>query len=267
LLTSLLVATTPSPAAALTTIEAQCRLKAGTAYRAYGRAYATRATKCHRNRMLGKIPAALDCDDPSTWAANGLTKDVEGLAAAEERLYAAVASCSPDIVAPGSLGYSACPAPCGAIAIATFGDLGDCLLCLTDSCLQGAVETAYGVPPLPIAKLPRKCQERVGRDLVIYFNKRSVTEQICEFRKELGKPAYIGIDCTDFTTPLNPLTPRIERATDKLEKLIAKRCAGVDIVTDLDSCGTDVASEQSCLRTEVEQCASTLFGAAYPPPP
>jgi hypothetical protein len=252
------------PASAFTTPEAQCRLKAGTAYRAYGRAYTTRATKCHRNRMLGKVPPAVDCDDPSTWAANGLSKDVDGLAGAEQRLYDAVNSCSPDIASPASLGYTVCPAPCGAITITTFDDLGDCLYCLTDDCLRGAVETTFGVPPLPLAKEPRKCQERIGRDLVIYFNKRAVTEQICELRKELGKHNYIGIDCTDFSNPLNPLKPRIDRAVAKLEKLVAKRCAGIDIGVQLDSCGTDIPSQQACLKASVEQCTSSLFGAAYP---
>ncbi len=249
---------------AFTTPEAQCRLKAGTAYRAYGRDYAVRATKCHRDRMLGKLSPAADCDDPSTWAANGLTKDVAGLAAAEQRLRDVVNSCSPDILTPASLGYTTCPAPCDGVAVTTFDDLGECLYCLTDDCLRGAIESTYGVPPLLLEKEPRKCQERVGRDLVKYFNKRAVTEQICEFRKELGEDDYVGVDCTDFGDPLHPLAPRIERALAKLEKQVAKRCAGVDIGAQLDSCGTDVASEQLCLEAAVEQCTSRLFGAAYP---
>jgi hypothetical protein len=157
-----------------------------------------------------------------------------------------------------------CPAPCGAITVATFDDLGECLLCLTGDCLRSAVGTVFGMPPLPITKLPQKCQERVGRDLVIYYNKRAVTEQICEFRKEINKHNYVGIDCTDFSNPLHPLAPRIQRATAKLDKLIAKRCMGVDLVTDLDTCGTDVASEQACLKSAVEQCTESLFDAAYP---
>jgi hypothetical protein len=258
------VVLTAGAASAFTATEAQCRLKAGTAYRAYGRSYAVRAGKCHRDRMSGKLPPAIDCDDPSTWVANGFVKGYDGLVAAEQRLRDGVNSCSPDIAVPASLGYTSCPAPCAAINIASFDDLGECLFCLTDDCLRGAVDTVFGVPPLPITKLPQKCQERVGRDLVIYFNKRSVTEQICELRKELGKHNYVGLDCTDFGNPLHPLAPRIQRATDKLDKLVAKRCAGVDLVADLDTCGTDIAAEQACLKNAVEQCTQSLFEAAYP---
>lgn len=258
--TTMLAAT----ASAFTTTEAQCRLKTATAYRAYGRDYAIRAGLCHRDRMEAKLPPAIDCDDPSTWVANGFVKSFEGLTKAEQRLRDTINSCSPDIVSPASLGYTACPAPCDGVAVATFDDLGQCVFCLTDDCLHGALETAFGVPALPITKLPQKCQERIGRDLVIYYNKRAVTEQICEFRKELNKAGYVGIDCTDFSNPLHPLAARIARATAKVDRLIAKRCAGVDLATELDSCGTDVVSEQTCLKSAVEQCTQTLFDAAYP---
>lgn len=254
-------------AAQLPAIEAQCRLKAGTAYRAYGRALALRATICHRNRMAGKLPLAIVCDDPATWSANGFGKSFAGLLREQERLRATVNSCSPDILTPASLGYVACPAPCGAVTITTFDDLAACLQCLTDDCVQGAVQTTYGAPPVPIAKPPRKCQERVGRDLVIYYNKLSKTEHICQFRKDLNKHNYVGIDCTDFSNPLNPLSPNMARARAKLELAIAKRCAGVDFTTELDSCGVDVPSEQACLQAAVEQCTGALFDAAYPPVP
>lgn len=255
---------TSAPAAAFDTAEAQCRLKAGTAYRIYGRDYTTRAARCHLKRMLGKFPPAVDCDDPSTWVANGLLRDSTGLATAAQRLRDAVNSCKPTITTPASLGYTTCPAPCGAVAINTFDDLGECLLCLTDDCLGSAVESVFGVPPLPIERTQRKCQERIGRELVLYYNKRSLHEQVCELRKELENPGYIGIDCTDFTNPLHPLARRLERIHEKLEKLVAKRCADVDIGAQLDSCGTDVASEQTCLKAAVEQCTELLFDAAYP---
>lgn len=247
--------------------KAQCRLKAGTAYRAYGRALALRATICHRLRMSGKLPPAVICEDPSTWSANGFGKAFEGLQREQQRLRATVNSCSPDILTPASLGYGSCPAPCGAISIASFNDLADCLQCLTDDCIGGAVLATYGVPPLPIARAPRKCQERVGRDLVIYFNKLSKTEHVCQLRKDLNKHNYVGLDCTDFSNPLNPLAPNVARAQAKLQSAIARRCAGVDLATQLDSCGTDVPSEQACLQMQVEQCTDLLFGAAYPPVP
>lgn len=252
------------PAAAFTRAEVQCRLKAATAYRIYGRDYATRAVRCHLKRMLGKYPPAVDCDDPATWLANGLEREVTGLAHARQRLRFAVNSCNPGIVAPASLGYTTCPAPCAAGSIDTFDDLADCLLCLTDGCLTGAVESIAGLPPLPIEKTPRKCQERVGRELVTYYNKRSLNEHVCQLRQELGKQDYVGIDCTDFTNPLHPLARRIERTRAKLDKLVARRCADVDIGAQLDSCGTDVPSEQACLKANVEQCTALLFEVAYP---
>jgi len=243
---------------------AQCRLTVGTSVRHYGSALLIRVGKCHQQRMRGKLLAVIDCNDPHTWVANGFQPGADALARDTQRLRDQMERCSPGPATPAEVGYIACPAPCSALPVGTFAELGECMKCLVEVCALTAAQDLFGTPPLPIGVAARKCQETAGRRSVVYLNKTMLTQQNCQFRKEVGQPDFVAAACGDLDDPSHPYAANIGRARQKVTDQVVKRCIGVDVATTLDSCGVDVFSEAACTIGAVDQCSAALFGAIYP---
>jgi len=244
---------------------AQCRLSFGNSVRTRSTFTAIRVEICHRKQMLGKIDAAVDCNDPTTWAGSGYEEGVKAMARSLSRFEAESALCSPGVTTTSEVGYASCPAPCAALPTGTFPELGVCMACLVQASALSVAQTTLGTPPLPASKTTRKCQEAVGRGIVRYLNKRMVLQHGCQFLKEISKPGWESLDCTDLDQPTHPYVLRSQRARVKFQGQLDRRCGAVVFATELDTCGTDPATEASCVLAAVDTWSNTLHSALYPP--
>lgn len=255
----------PSAAAQTVVDRAQCRLSFGNSVRSRATFTGIRVEICQRQRLLGKIDAGIDCNDPSTWELSGYAEGVKAMARSLSRFTAESAVCSPGVTATSEVGYGSCPAPCAGLPTSTFPELGVCLECVVQATALPVFQTTLGVPPLPAAKVVRKCQEAIGRGIVRYLNKRMVLQHGCQFLKEVAKPGWEGVDCTDLDQPTHPYVLRSQRGRAKLQGQIARRCGTVALGVDLDTCGTDAVTEAACVLAVVDAWSNTLHTALYPP--
>ena len=114
-------------AAAQSVSAAACRLSVGNSVRLFGELIGVQVGICHRQRMRGDLSNAIDCSQPSSWAADGYTDGSTALARGVARFRAAMQTCSPGPVTPADVGYTSCPAPCAGMPVPTFDELGACL--------------------------------------------------------------------------------------------------------------------------------------------
>lgn len=247
--------------------QAQCRLSFGNSVRDLASVTALRVEICHRNRMKGTVPVSVNCSDPATWAGAGYTDGAEGRQRDLDRFAAESAFCSPGITTPAEVGYTSCPAPCGALPVTTFPELGECLECFTAAGALVVMQDAHGTPPAPSLKGPRKCLEAVGRGIVRYINKRMLRQHTCQFLKDIGEPGYDAVQCAHTNNPSHPDYERAQRTVEKIRNQITRRCAEVDFATTLDTCGTEPVSEHACVISLVDDWTADLMTALYPPLP
>jgi hypothetical protein len=244
----------------------QCRLKTAEAARGHALFLTKRIGYCHQQRLAGRIPAAVDCNDPSTWAVSGFPRGVDLETKALKRLSDRVATCK----ATGTLadlGYGACPAPCGAITVTDIDSLTDCVRCKAEDCTLAAVTTIFGTPALGMERPAMKCQERAGRHLTLYLKNRGFFQNVCEYARSVERIGFESADCIAIEDMEHPFYSRLRLFRQKQEKVLRDRCAAVDIGADLTSCGTDVDSLVACVAAEVQACTDELFLMAYPPVP
>lgn len=265
-LTALVLATMISgrPAAAIDGRDAHCRYKVANAARTYTNYLLQRISTCHQWRIKEKVSPAIDCNDPSTWSANGYQRGTELMQKTLIKITRLAESCRPIGGTPASVGYTACPAPCGAVTISSFSDVAACMSCLADSCAVPAAAAVTGTAPLPITHLATRCQQILARKLQSYTVKRAFLEAACQYNKELGKPAFVGLDCLDLDNPANNMHYVHERALTDLDIKIGNQCEPVDMTTEIDSCATTPAGAITCLRSNAAACADALFSASFP---
>lgn len=257
---------TRQPAWAIDSADAFCRYKVSNAARMYLNHLAQRINTCHQRRMRGDLPAALNCNDPSSWAANGYTSGAAKMQTTIAKIQDLASSCNPVGETPASVGYSACPAPCGAMPVSTFAEVGLCMRCVVDSCLLPAVQQIYGTVPLPVGYHALRCQQVMGRKMEEYTTKRLFLESSCRVNQERGKPYLQGLDCiTALESPTTAISVAHDRAMNDFNQRIFNRCDLVpDIVAELDSCATDATTSLSCVFAVTSSCADTVYQASMP---
>lgn len=244
--------------------DAQCRYKVSASARNYADNLLQRMATCHQLRMKGKVLVTIDCNDPSTWAANGYGRAAHLMETTTRQMTRIANTCRPLGGTPASVGFNVCPAPCGAVPMATFDDVASCMRCLGDHCAATASAAVNGTIPLPALHPERRCAQLLGRKLHSYTIKRQFLESSCQYNQESGKPAFQGLDCTDLDNPANTMHFIQRRALNDLTTLITNQCSPIDMVSELDSCGSDAPSAIACLLAQATQCADTLFNAAFP---
>ena len=253
------------PAAAqLSNRDAACRYKVAQATRNYSAFLVERSLLCHKQRMRGRLPAAIDCNDPTTWAANGFSRGVFLRNKDRALLARKVNGCRPD-ASLAALGYASCPAPCDGIAINGFADLADCVLCLADDCVEPALTSVFGTTPLPAARGAAKCVERAGRHLGGCDNPRAVLQQNCHLKKDRGYAGSETVpDCGAVDDPSHPFSARMAAFRAKKSLVLEKRCADVDVAAETDTCGNDAATLVTCTNALAEACADQIFPQVFP---
>lgn len=254
------------PVAAIEAADAHCRYKIANVARTYLNHLAQRINTCHQRRMRGKLPAGLDCNDPATWAANGYATGAHKMQTSLNRITELAGSCNPVGDTPASVGYSACPAPCGALPVSTFPEVAACMKCVVDGCLLPAAQQIYGTVPLPVSYLARQCQQVMGIKLEEYTTKRLFLEASCRYNQERGKPSLQGFDClADLDNPATVMSVVHRRLLNDFTSRITNRCALVaDLAGELDSCASDAATAVSCVFALTSSCADTVYEASMP---
>ena len=244
----------------------QCRLKTAEAARGHALFLTKRVGYCHQQRLRGRIPAAVDCNDPSTWAANGFQRGVDLENKALVRLAKRVATCK--ATRPlADLGYGACPAPCGAITITDIDSLTACVRCKVEDCTLGAVANVFGTPDLAQERPAKKCQERAGRHLTLYLKNRGFFQNVCEYARSVERRGFETADCIDTEDSSHPFFTRLSRFKAKQDNVLLRRCGDVDVAGELTSCAGDAAGLVACVAAEVQACTDEFFALAFPPVP
>lgn len=244
----------------------QCRLKVAEAARGHALFLTKRVGYCHQQRLAGRIPAAVDCNDPTTWAANGFVRGVDLETKALARLADRVATCK--ATRPlADLGYGACPAPCGSIAITDIASLTACVRCAAESCTLDVLDAVFGTPVPGLPRAAQKCQERAGRHLTLYLKNRGFFQNVCEYARANERIGFVGADCIAIEDMEHPFYSRLRLFRQKQEKVLRDRCAGVDVGAALDSCAADGDGLVACVTAEVQACTDALFRMAHPPVP
>jgi len=245
------------------TRRALCRLSFGNTVRQRVAFVSTQVWLCHHRRLLGRIPASIDCSDMSTWDGAAYTDGVEALARGLQRTLAQSEACT--VPTTSEVGYTSCPAPCAGLPTTTFPELGLCMECLTQASALTALQDTLGMPPVGAGRAPHACQQIIARSMIIYLNKRMKMQHDCQVLKEVQKPGFVGVDCGDIHQPTHPYITRAQRALEKITRNITRRCAPVMLASELDTCGTDAASEAACVVDAANQWTNTLMTALYPP--
>jgi hypothetical protein len=156
------------PAAASSPIsneDARCRSYLYSGVTKLARGVIARLSKCHDRRLRGDLPPTTDCNDPAN--AVGTLH----LSRYDDVLRKRAAShCEGEASSFSSLGYHSCPAPCE-MAINSYGDFADCLICFTRANMSALSEEVLGTPAAPAEAGIRSCQSRIGRSLASYMSK------------------------------------------------------------------------------------------------
>ncbi len=244
--------------------DANCRKAVGNGVRYLGSSVAKLKEKCHRLRMYGRLPAAIDCNDENTWLANGYKRGVNGLTRARKYLHKRVEVGCRNSAPPLELGYSTCPAPCGSISVANYDGVADCNACLVEGCMGDTISAAYGTPPAQTLDLVLKCQTFIGKETWNYFRNRMRVQQRCQYKKDRGLGNLYTVECDQIDDSSNPFNARIELLKARLGVRVQKECGFVDLSAELNSCGADIPSEISCLQDAVDQCTNLMFPSVYP---
>lgn len=247
------------------TAQALCRISIGSSTRDLAAEAALRIGACHRLRLKGDLAASVDCNAPSTWQAGGYPDGAAAMARDLARFEAQAAECAPGISTPDEVGFATCPAPCDALPMTTFAEVGACIQCLNTATALPALTTIHGTPPTPATREPRKCLEVIARGAVRYINQRMKHQHDCQFLQDSG--GLMGVDCADTHNPNHPYYTRDQRSVDKLRNQIAKRCATINIPATLDTCGTEPTSVHTCVTSLIDQWTDVLKVALYPPLP
>lgn len=247
--------------------KAQCRMSYARSVRALSVSLSLRVSICHRDRLRGKLPVSLECNDPWGWLPATYPKGYDGVVHDLDRYAAESRLCTPTVTMPTQVGYLSCPAPCEAITIGTFVDWGNCLECVNRPLAQRVWESALGSPPVSGERFAAGCQSIVGRGILRYAHKLMKLQASCEFLVEISKPPFVGQQCTDLHAPGHPYALRVARFRERLMNAIQRRCSKADLPILLDTCGVDGDAEALCVVTAVEQWAVDGHPPIYPPLP
>ncbi|GIW41182.1 MAG: hypothetical protein KatS3mg076_1759 [Candidatus Binatia bacterium] len=264
----LALATEPS---LLSVEDARCRANLGKGVQRQMAVTAAQKARCFKLAMRGKLESTADCHDPGTWVG---TRMEAGAIAIDRSLSLsrklAEKGCS-DASSPDLLGYSLCPAPCEAPIGESYDDVVGCLGCVTASCLGDVVRSAYGSPrtlSFPEEKPVFRCQNVLGVAIRVYLRLVVRAQQRCQLMQDREKEAFLGADCGNLADPAHPFASTFQKARERLFKLVDKCVSryGVDIGSQLDTCGTDPETLAACLETVSDACAQAMFAANYPTP-
>ncbi len=228
-----------------------CRQNIDKAESKYLKAYKKQWAKCFAATAAGDA-----CDASARDAAVA-----DAQAALRDRLGGAsdkkCAGMSPMTTGLGSY----CPAPCATIVLFDLDDVADCSICLAESVVDAALESAYGTaPPLEPAAVPAgdpaKCQKQLGIAATTLAQKWSSALAGCEKDNASGKNSP-PVDCQ--TDPKG----KIAKAKASSAKKVGK-CLSYDGIEGCAETAVDNAALSLCIENALDDLAATYPTVAYP---
>jgi hypothetical protein len=269
----------PSPTAA------KCRSAVAAAAATYVISAAKVSVGCHKDRLAGKIPPPVDCNDLNQADSKQIVD------AAQTALADATAACAADR-SPTTFGYRTCPAPCNAISLggctagliglpvcqtdrdcdtapgAGDGRCGDwaatsnCLSCVIENAVTTAVTDKYGNPNVSMSPEGQDCQNAIGYALANLTSARINATIACQKKRDGGKqPLAAGQSCKDLD--LGGLLASIEQ---KAKDFITAHCNAMS-VAELDAiCGgaSTVPGLGQCMADNVHTMNDAFSFAVIP---
>jgi len=210
--------------------------------------------KCFKLRMAGVLPGSVDCanaDDPAFPGAVQVQAAADRLLAGAQRgcLFAQSAQTN---------GYLFCPAPCDGVvpSIGDYNGVARCLACLVKPRTRAAIATAYGNAGTP-SSIAQRCQTGIGKAMTKQAKAQLKEQQLCQLTEDLHP---VGANC------------RIADPKGKVAKALAKvnvqidRCGTpTNLFPQLTSCGSDSASEKSCIKAALDLQNDAIFEDVYDP--
>jgi hypothetical protein len=248
--------------------EADCRDRVAQESVRYASLELRKVDLCHQGKLRGKLPTSLNCTDPNEWVGTAYAGAAGSLHRQEERMSRAIAaSCTPSI--PGEqAAFTVCPEPCAG-AIDAVDDVADCYRCLSASCATAVMESVYGVSAGGSAtRSVTRCYRRIGAAARKYFQQRETLIRKCLASQRDGREGFGGVDCAGLSGATHPYRANADRNLERLAGSL-QFCAArdqVDIDIDLNSCGTDIASEAACVTSAIDTCLAGLVGGIYATP-
>lgn len=229
--------------------------------------YAARVTKaalrvttaCHKARGRDGALAAIDCSDLTAADSRGT------LEAAQRKFTALLTSdggpCAG--LAPADALYGSCPAPCNetVTSIDSFGDLAECLVCLTRSRVEALGRSIHGMPISPLPVDDRRCEDAIGSASSRLFSLVVRDVSRCQATEERAG-AEDAAFCASAGFPSATTNDGIYDA----KNAIVSACALASF-ENLDSCAASRFEVANCVGDETSEAARELVGAILALPP
>lgn len=244
-----------------------CRLSFAHSLRALAVSFAFRSQVCHRDRLRGKVDAAVDCNDPWSWTSDDYPVGLKLVERDLGRYRARSARCPQTVATTAEIGHVSCPSPCASLPTSTFPELGTCLECVAADATPAALAAAFGTPPVPGERAAVNCMTAIGRGLARHYHRRKKLQNDCEFLVEIQKTGWVGVVCADLENPTHPYSYRMGRFRERVAGQITRKCRDVDLDGLLDACGDTPESVAACSLDIAEDWTATMHAACYPPLP
>jgi len=263
-----------------------CRAGIGAALGTYARMGSSVLSRCHADRLAGKVDVSVDCN--SIPSGDPKTDDV--FASLSTIVQEAAAECAIG-GSPSATGYAACPPPCDSInlAICSAGTVGlpcaadaecdvvpgdgrcgdwsatgNCLACLAEEAILSSAATVYGdpLPPPPAPGDVTKCQEGVGRALSDLTRARVGETISCQKKVDGGAALPAGaLVCKDSDGK-----QKVAGAEGRARGLILQYCDGTQLAAIGSTCGgaIDPVLVGDCVVQNAFAVNDALAYAAFP---
>jgi len=270
-----------SAVAAMSPTDAACRRMMAKVTAKLSRTVLQEKAKCIRKQMQGKAGYdSIDCFDLLSAAHPGNAKVVRRalmLAKMGERCMGRGATPNPQ-----ELGYVFCPdavpdhASCPAVTTRSWVDqdpmdggvldegLNECFDCVAEAIMGELVELTHAytdsLPATP-SRDAIKCQGAIAKATERYLISIMNEQNKCQYLEDL---AAAGTDCSVIDEPGAgaDLKGRIYRKYIRALSLIGSKCPPI-VLAELDSCGKDTTTEQTCVVDAVRVRAAEIFDTLY----
>jgi hypothetical protein len=209
-------------------------------------------SKCHKDRVKGKISAATDCNSKAAADPRGKIDKAAGrLISHAQALCAALT--------PSDLFYVSCPAPCAATvpALDDFTDVATCIDCVVENAAVALSLSVQGAPVAPLLTAERKCHDSIGKSYTKHLKTVLKERTRCQKADEAA-------GATD-TSQCRGSDPRgkILKATQNGEGKIGKGCSGANLSAVGSCVDLSLGLLQQCVFDSSDTKGDKMFRSFY----
>lgn len=235
--------------AQLSVSDTRCRRALHSGAQRFYRTILAKQAACHRQRMVGKLSARRDCNDPDSLPSSQILDLIES-----HLVRRASNACDGS---PRRLGIEGCLAPCQNVPVVNFGDVGRCLACQAKAQAEATSEETYGTPPVfDNNNSAVQCQNSIGGDTIRYATSLMTSHRNCQFLEDRGTIQAL-YDCRTYD-----LFGIFSRAREIVQRRMDVRCTTASTQL-LDGCSDAGGDEVECIIKASDQATEVLFNQVY----